>query len=105
MFAPALAPPALAPPGRPLSSAEETGPAAKKPRSRKDEDKDNKDKAAKPRVRPALHLANFFASAQAKPNGTAGKIEREAPPRRSTRLIGGGTSRPGVKVYATASAR
>jgi anaphase-promoting complex subunit 3 len=109
------------PVARPLSSAEETGPVQKRLRSTSRKPAGDPAKAPvaalgedapkKARARPALHLANFFSSSGRQPkstttttrtavNGGMGKGDREPPPRRSTRLLGGTNTRTTLKVLA-----
>ncbi|KAH7889660.1 hypothetical protein F5I97DRAFT_1846114 [Phlebopus sp. FC_14] len=106
------------PPARPLSSADETGPVQKRLRSttRQRSVEVAKAKPSKPivdeplkkaRDRPALKFANIFSSPGRRSQPTqnsriivgVGKIERHTAnagpgPRRSTRLLSGGTSKP-----------
>lgn len=118
-FQPPVHPPAapqsaLHPPvARPLSSAEETGPVAKKLRSTsraaaKATASTADDATKKARARPALHLSNFFSSSgrraqpkvapAARATGGGGVGKGEQPTRRSTRLLGGAGGRTVVKV-------
>ena len=103
---------------RPLSSADEAGPVAKKLRSTSRQPikpkttKPSEDPLKKARARPALKFANIFSSSGRRSQPTIasriaptglGKTElvSSVATRRSTRLLTGNGSKPAIKVRPT----